>query len=208
MKDLNEKFSSEHQYSSRWDSRLFILAGSFMLINTALLWIRYYSNYQLSILWAAIPAILGLASGVFGLIKLYPRASANAPLVAKVGAGFALLAGTSLSLTAIWIFVVFVFAEGITDPAPQGLLGLIVIFMIAMVLAFFSNAIAFLRQSVQRKVGYLLTVPLAMWGIMLVVGTIKGMEVGLSLDYYTNGVIAAAFLGLGFTLKVSKMSER
>ncbi len=192
---------------SRWDSRLFIIAGCFMLINTAILWIRYYSNNQLSILWAAIPAIIGLASGVFGLIKLYPRASVNAPLMAKAGAGFALLAGTSLSLATIWIFAVSVFVEGIPDPAPQGLLGLIVIFMIAMVLAFFSNAMAFLRQSAQRQVGYLLTVPLAMWGIMLVVGTIKGMEVGLSLDYYTNGIIAAAFLALGFTLKASHIAE-
>ncbi|WP_019026814.1 hypothetical protein [Colwellia piezophila] len=203
MKNLTMSFSNY----SRWDSRLFIIAGCFMLINTAILWIRYYSNNQLSILWAAIPAIIGLASGVFGLIKLYPRASVNAPLMAKAGAGFALLAGTSLSLATIWIFAVSVFVEGIPDPAPQGLLGLIVIFMIAMVLAFFSNAMAFLRQSAQRQVGYLLTVPLAMWGIMLVVGTIKGMEVGLSLDYYTNGIIAAAFLALGFTLKASHIAE-
>ena len=191
---------------SRWESRLFIIAGSFMLINTALLWIRYYSNFQLSILWAAIPAIMGLASGVIGLIKLYPRASANAPLMAKAGAGFALLAGTSLSLATIWIFAVSVFGEGMPDPAPQWVLGLIVIFMIAMVLAFFSNAMAFLRHSDQRNIGYLLTVPLAMWGIMLVVGIIKGMEAGISLDYYANGVIAAVFLALGVTLKASRIA--
>ncbi|KGJ91919.1 hypothetical protein [Colwellia psychrerythraea] len=192
---------------SRWDSRFFIIAGCFMLINTALLWIRYDSNYQLSILWTAIPAIIGLASAVFGLIKLYPRASANAPLVAKSGAGFALLAATSLSLAAIWIFAVAVFDEGIPDPAPQGLLGLIAIFMIAMVLAFFSNAIAFFRHSGQRQVGYLLTVPLAMWVMMLAVGAIKGLEVGLSLDYYANGLIAAAFLALGFTLRISRSAD-
>ena len=52
---------------SRWDSRFFIIAGSFMLINTMLLWARYYSNYQLSILWAAIPAIIGLAFLALGL---------------------------------------------------------------------------------------------------------------------------------------------
>jgi hypothetical protein len=44
-----------------------------------------------------------------------------------------------------------------------------------------------------------------MWGIMLVVGTIRGMEVGLSLDYYANGIIAAAFLALGVTLKASRI---
>ena len=65
---------------SRWDSRLFITAGSFMLINTVFLWIRLYSNYQLSILWAAIPAIIGLATGVVGLFKLYAQASANTPV--------------------------------------------------------------------------------------------------------------------------------
>lgn len=155
---------------SRWDSRLFITAGSFMLINTVFLWIRLYSNYQLSILWAAIPAIIGLATGVVGLFKLYAQASANAPLLAKIGAGFALLACASLSLAAIWIFAVSVFGEGVPEPVPQELLVLIAIFMMAMVLAFFSNAIAFLLHSAQRKVGYLLTVPVAMWATMLVVG--------------------------------------
>jgi hypothetical protein len=189
---------------SRWDSRFFIIAGSFMLINTAFLWLRFYSNYQLSILWAAIPAIIALAFGVFGLLKLYPLASNNPPLMAKSGAGFAVLACGSLSLAAIWIFSASVFGEGIPEPTPQGLLVLIAIFMITMVLAFFSNAIAFLIHSAQRKIGYLLTVPVAMWAIMLVVGAIKGIEVGLSLDYYTNPIIAAAFLALGFTLKTRR----
>ena len=188
----------------RWDSRLFIIAGSFMLINTAFLWIRFYSNYQLSILWAAIPAIIGLAFSVFGLLKLYPQVSINAPRIAKSGAAFAILACASLIIAALWIFADSVFGEGVSEQRSQGLLVLIAIFMVAMVLAFFSNAIAFLRHSVQRKVGYLLTVPLATWLIMLVVGSIKGMEVGLSLDYYTNAVIAAAFLALGFTLKTSR----
>lgn len=189
---------------SRWNSRLFMIAGSFMLINTTLLWTRYYSNYELSILWAAIPAIIGLASGVFGLFRLYPLASGNAPLVAKIGAAFALLAGASFSLAAIWIWAVSVFGEGMPEPAPQGLLVLIAIFILAMVLAFISNAIAFLRHSTQRKVGYLLAVPLAMWAIMLMVGAIKGMEVGLSLDYYTNAIIAAVFLALSFTPKTRR----
>lgn len=192
---------------SLWGSRFFTIAGCFMLINTTLLWTRYYSNHELSILWAAIPAIIGLASSVFGLFRLYPLASASAPLVAKIGAAFALLAGASLSLAVIWIFAVSVFGEGIPEPAPQGLLVLIAIFMLAMVLTFISNAIAFLRHSGQRKVGYLLTVPLAMWAIMLVVAAIKGMEVGLSLDYYTNAIIGAAFLALGFSLKASRSTE-
>ena len=201
-----EKLTMSVGNVNRWDSRFFIIAGSFMLINTVFLWIRFYSH-QLSILWAAIPAIIALASGLFGLLKLYPRVSIDAPLIAKSGACFALLAGVSLSLVAIWIFAVSVIGEGIPDPAPQGILVLIAIFMIAMVLAFFSNAIAFLLHSAHRKVGYLLTVPVAMWAIMLVVGTIKGMEVGLSLDYYTNAIIAAAFLALGFTLKTRRKAD-
>ena len=192
---------------NRWDSRFFIFAGCFMLINTLFLWLRHYSNYQLSILWPAIPAITGLASSVFGLLKLYPRVSINAPLIAKSGAGFALLALASLSLVALWIFVVSVFGEGMSGQKNQWLLVLIVIFMVAMVLAFFTNAIAFLRFSTQQKVGYLLTVPLAMWFIMLVVGVMKGMERGLSLDFYTNPVIGLAFLALGFTLKASRKPE-
>jgi len=152
---------------NRWGSRLFIIAGSFMLINTVVLWTRFFSDFEFSLLWQAIPGIIGLASGVFGLFMLYPRASANAPILAKSGAGFAVLAGASLSLGAIWIFVDPVFGAGIPEPAPQGLLVLIAIFLIAMVLAFFSNAIAFLIPSSQRIIGYLLTAPLAMWALML-----------------------------------------
>jgi len=192
---------------SRWDSRIFIISGCFMLINTVFLWIRFYSNDQLSILWAAIPAIIALASGVLGLLKLYKSASIMSPIVAKSGAGFALLACASLSLATIWIFVLSIFGEGMPEPAPQGMLMLIAVFMVSMVLAFFSNAIAFLLHSKQRKIGYLLSVPIAMWTTMLVVGAIKGMEVGLSLDYYTNAVIAAAFLALGLTLRTSSVLE-
>jgi len=192
---------------NRWDSRFFVIAGCFMLINTLLLWLRHYSNYQLSILWPAIPAITGLAFSVFGLLKLYPRVSNNSPLIAKSGAGFALLALASLSLVALWIFVVSVFGEGMSAQQNQWLIVLIAIFMVAMILAFFSNAISFLRFSSQQKVGYLLTVPLAMWFIMLVVGAIKGMERGLSLDFYTNPTIGAAFLALGFILKANRNSE-
>lgn len=187
-----------------WDARFFLVAGSCMLINTAFLWIRYHSNFQLSILWAAIPAIIGLASGVTGLFKLYPRVSVNKPILAKSGAAFALLAGSSLGLAAVWIFIVSVFAEGVPEPVPPAMFGLIAVFMLAMVFAFLTNAIAFLLTNDQRKIGCLLTVPLAMWGLMLVVGVIKGMAVGLSLDFYTNAIIAAAFLGLGLTLKTSK----
>lgn len=192
---------------SHWDSRLFIIAGSFMLINTVLLWVRYYSNYQLSILWPAIPAITGLASSVFALLKLYPRVAAIAPLIAKIGSGFVLLALGSLSIAALWIFVVSVFGEGMSVQQNQGIIILIALFMVAMVLAFLNNAIAFLAFGTQQKIGYLLTVPLAMWFIMLMVGAIKGMERGLSLDFYTNAVIGIAFLALGFTLKAIKNSD-
>ncbi len=178
-----------------------------MLINTALLWIRLYSGYQLSILWPAVPAILALAFSVFGLLKLYSRAAINAPQLAKAGAGFALLASMSLGIAAIWIFSLTVFGEGMPQPAPQGLLMLIAIFMIAMVLAFSINTFAFIRDATQRKVGYLLMVPVAMWATMLVVGVISGMEVGLSLDFYTNAVIGVAFLVLGYTLKTRRSEE-
>jgi len=193
--------------ANRWDSRFFIIAGCFMLINTLLLWLRHYSDYQLSILWPAVPAITGLASSVFGLLMLYSRVTIHAPLVAKSGAAFALLALTSLSLVALWMFIVSVFGEDMQKQQSQWLLVLIAIFMVAMILSFFTNAIAFLRISAQQKVGYLLTVPLAMWFIMLVIGVIKGMERGLSLDFYTNPVIGAAFLAIGFTLKAYRNSK-
>ena len=93
------------------------------------------------------------------------------------------------------------------QPAPQGLLALIAIFMIAMVLAFSTNMVAFLGDVTQRNLGFLLAAPVAMWAIMLAVGIISGMEVGLSLDFYANAVIGAAFLALGLTLKTSRSED-
>ena len=188
-----------------WESRLFVIAGSFMLINTLMLWVRMLSGYQLSILWAAIPAIIALATSVVGLLKLYPRIATQAPMMAKAGAGFALLACVSLGTAAAWIFVSSVFGDGMPAQRSQWFLLLIEIFMSAMVFAFLCNAVAFIRRGSQQKLGYLLSVPLLMWLIMLVVGVIKGMEAGLSLDFYTNGVIGVAFLTLGVVLKNTKM---
>ena len=203
MENVTMIKSNDH----RRDSRFFVIAGCFMLINTLLLWLRHYSDYQLSILWPAIPAITGLASSVFGLLKLYPRVAIHSPMVAKSGAGLALLALTSLSLVALWILVVSVFGEGMQKQQSQWLLVLIATFMVAMIFAFLTTAIAFLRFGTQQKVGYLLTVPLVMWFIMLVVGAIKGMERGLSLDFYTNPAIGAAFLAIGIALKVNRNPE-
>lgn len=193
--------------NNRGGAWLFMIAGSLMLINTAFLWARLLSGGQLSLLWAAIPAITAFACAIWGLFKLYPQAAVNAPRVAKAGAGFALLACGALMLAALWIFAVSVFGGGMPVPPPPAMLGLIALFVVAMVIAFLSNAIAFLRHDTQRKVGYLLTVPLAMWTLMLVVGLTNGTQVGLSLDFYTNGVIALAFLGLGFTLKNKSRSD-
>ncbi len=79
--------------------------------------------------------------------------------------------------------------------------------MVAMILAFFINAIAFLRFTTLPKVSYLLTLPSAIWFIMLVISVFKGIEIRLSLDFYTNPVIASAFLALDCTLKASKSKD-
>ncbi|WP_100643636.1 hypothetical protein [Alteromonas facilis] len=193
--------------ASRWGSRLFIIAGFFMLLNTALLWIRLYSEQQMSILWPAIPAITAFTFSVLGLLKLYSRISSHVPLFAMGGAGFALLSCLSLGLAVVWILYMSVVGGGMPEQQPVGFLLLIATFMVSMILSFLSNAIAFLKHQSQRKVGLLLTVPVAMWGIMLLVGILQGMEIGLGLDYYTNAVIAASFLALGFTLKTSHIES-
>ena len=63
------------RHPRQWDSILFFTAGSFMLVNLMILWIRIYSGSGLSIVWAAIPGIIGFAASVIGLLKLYPRVS-------------------------------------------------------------------------------------------------------------------------------------
>lgn len=190
--------------SKQWDAILFFTAGIFMVVNVTFLWIRVYSDFQLSILWAAIPGIIGFAASVFGLLKLYPRISSERPWLARSGAGFALAAGTALFIAALWILGTSIFAGGISGSPSSAVLALIGIFIVSMVVAFICNAVAFLMVGSLRNFGYLLMVPVASWALMLVVGVIKGLEVGLSLDLYTNGLIALAFLSIAFLLQKIK----
>lgn len=189
------------RHPRQWDSILFFAAGSFMLINLAALWLRIYSDSGLSIVWAAIPGIIGFAASVIGLLKLYSRVAFEAPRLARSGAGFALVSGAALGIAAIWIFAISVFGGGISGSPPSGILALIGIFIVSMVIAFICNAAAFLIENSSRSIGLLLLVPVTSWSVMLVVGMIKGLEVGLSLDIYLNGVIALAFLLTGFFLR-------
>lgn len=188
-------------------SNVFMAAGIFMLVNVSALWARYFFPSQVTILWPAIPGIIGLSLGVLGLIMIYPRANLKSPVFAKIGVAFAIFAGLALSSAAIWVGSLSLSGSGIPQPVPQGLLALIAIFILSMVSAFFANSVAFLKRSGQRATGALLTLPLAMWALMLVVGMIAGMDVGLSLDHYANGVIGAAFLGIGMTLRPSPVRQ-
>ncbi|WND03848.1 hypothetical protein QGN29_05615 [Temperatibacter marinus] len=196
-----EKIATAISHSNHWQSRLFLSAGSLMAFNTAMLWLRHLSDYKISIIWAAIPAILAFSCAVFGLFKLYNQASLGAPFIAKVGAGAALLSLGSLGCAAGWIFFLFSFGQGMPTPPPQGFLLLIGLFMIAMVVAFSCMALSFFSQEGQKKIAWLLSLPVAMWLLMIVVSLQQGMAVGLSLDFYTNAVIAAAFMGLGASFK-------
>lgn len=192
--------------SRQWDAILFFFAGSLMLVNVAMLWIRYYSDSQLSILWAAVPGITAFTASIIGLFKLYPRISSEAPWLARGGAAFALTAGAALCIAAIWIFGIAMLSGGFSGP-PNGVLALIGVFIVSMVLAFICYAVAFLIYSSSKNIGYLLMVPVASWALMLIVGAIKGLEVGLTLDLYTNGLIAGAFIFIGFLLQKRRSSS-
>lgn len=197
---MEEKHSDQRKFK-QWHSLMFFIAGGFLAINVIVLWVRVLSDLQLSILWAAIPGMIAFAASVIGLLKLYPRISPEAPWLSRCGAGFALTASVALCAAAIWILGASVFAGGISEPPPKGILALAGIFILSMVIAFILNAVAFLTSRASRNIGYLLFVPVASWAAMLVIGTIKGIEAGISLDIYTNGLIAAAFLSLGFLLR-------
>jgi len=185
----------------QWDSILFYAAGILMLINVSVLWTRYLSTLQLSILWAAIPGIAALTASILGLFKLYPRICSDAPWLARSGAGFALAACAALSMAVIWLFGVVILMGEVPQPIPGGVLALIGVFILSMVIAFICYAIAFLIHGSSQAIGYLLLVPVASWGLMLVVGSIKGLGVGITLDLYTNWFIALAFVFIGLLLK-------
>ena len=95
--------------TTHWDARFFFVAGCFMLLNTAMLWIRLYSGFKLTILWPAIPAIAALGFSILALIKLNHKISAKPHVTAIVGVRFAFLAAISLAVAALWIFSSFVF---------------------------------------------------------------------------------------------------
>jgi hypothetical protein len=187
--------------SDQLDSILFLVAGSFMMVNVIVLWLKYLSIIQLSVLWAAIPGIVALTASIIALFKLYPRISSNAPRLTSGGAGFAVLAGAALSIATIWIFGTVIFDGHIPEPLPSGILALIGIFVVSLVIAFICYALAFLIYSSSRGIGILLLVPVASWCVILVAGIIKSFTVGLTLDLYTNIFIAVSFLTLGFLLR-------
>lgn len=186
--------------NSSISAKLFMLAGFLMAMNTALLWIRRVSDYELSLLWPALAAISAFSLSIVGLLTFYPKVVSFKPTMAKTGAGFALLSCTSLLIALLWLFIAFVFGEGM-PPVPPLFLVLIAVFMVTMVIAFICYAVACTSQIELLNYGYLLFVPVAMWLIMLIVGIFAGMEVGLGLDYFTNGFIAASFIGLGVLIK-------
>ncbi|WP_206074721.1 hypothetical protein [Pseudoalteromonas rubra] len=161
-----------------------------MLLNTLCLWARHFSGYQLSILWPAIPAIIGLGASVLGLYALHSRIGSHSPRLARWGAGFALVAVLALSAGACWVMVSAVLGDTTRGTGMQALIG---VFMIAMVGAFICNALACLRIPASRLLGLALSIPVACWSLMLLVGVIYGAEVGLSLDFYTNALLAVAF---------------
>jgi hypothetical protein len=189
------------QESRQWASILFFAAGSFMLVNVVSLWVMNYSNTQISLLWAAIPGIVALTASIIGLFTLYPRISSQAPWLARCGVGFALIAGASLCMAAIWIFGIEIFLGKISEHLPGGVMALIGVFMVSMAIAFICYATAFLIYGSSQGIGYLLMVPVVSWVLMLVVGITEGLLVGLRLDLYTNGFIAVAFIFIGLLLK-------
>lgn len=153
-------------------------------------------------MWAAVPGILALTASIIGLLKLHRRASSTGtPWLAHVGAGFALASGGALCIATIWIFITAVFSGGISEPLPNEVLALIGAFVVSMVMAFIFNATAFLMNSSSQNIGYLLLVPVGSWGLMVIVGILNDLKSGLSLDLYTNGLIALAFLSIGFLVK-------
>ncbi|WP_230851822.1 hypothetical protein [Pseudoalteromonas luteoviolacea] len=173
---------------------MFLIAGCCMLINTVCLWMRHFSGYQMSLLWAAVPAVIALASCTLGVLKLYPNAVYQARRLAIGGASFAIMSLISLLLASIWIFIISIFGEGLTGRPSLGFAVLIGIFMICTAVSFAFNAVAFLTERVTRNIGLLLLVPVSCWVLMLIVALVKGFEAGLSLDFYTNGVMGVAFL--------------
>ncbi|MCG7536102.1 hypothetical protein [Pseudoalteromonas sp. OOF1S-7] len=177
--------------TKQWDARFFLMAGGCMLINTLCLWARHFSGYQLSILWPAIPAIIGLGASVLGLYALYPRIVLHTPRLAKWGAGFALSSLVALSIGACWVIASALLGDATRGVGMQALIG---VFMIAMVGAFICNAIACLRDPASRALGLALSIPVVCWSLMLLVGMLYGAEMGLSLDFYTNGLLALAFV--------------
>lgn len=187
------------------DSILFLVAGTFMMVNVLVLWLRYLSIFQLSILWAAIPGIIALTVSIIALFKLYPRISSNAPRLTRGGAGFAILAGAALSIAAVWIFGTAIFTGEIPEPIPSGILALIGVFVLSLIFAFISYALAFIFYSTSQRIGFLLIIPVASWGLILLVGIIEDLRQGLTLDLYTNFFIAVSFIILGFMLRKDRL---
>lgn len=171
-----------------------------MLIQVILFWLVRHDIGSFSHHWAAPLGIGALAAGLMGLIGLYPQMMGRAPRLARAAVGFALLAGTILCAATLWL-IVATSQGGVPEPPPGGFFAAIGAFMVALVLAFVFAAVASLRHSALRVVGYLLLVPVIAWGMLLAASAVTSLSGSLSLDIYTNSVISIAFLVIGYLLK-------
>ena len=192
----------------RANPRLFIGAGVFTFVQVFLIGLLKFGIAAFPEQWLSLPGILSQVMILLGLVGLGYR---TAPLAPRL---------TRASKTSIWIAsvilglaVLALVSEGPLPPESSGSPGvwlpiLVAAFIISLIAAYIFSALACGNVNGMRSIGYLLGIPVASLGFIMVVGILTSIGDALRLDFYTNAVNACAYIAIGVILKSEKGSDR
>lgn len=184
---------------------LFVCAGVLLIMQVVMIGLRRYEVGTFSDLWIAVPSIPGVIAALIALSGLYARLTNEAPTLARSAAGAVACAGFLLCTAVAWL-IWSSMRGGLPQPLPIWFLGVTATFIVAFILAFILSAAASFRAG-RRLSAFLLFVPVPAWGSLLVAGAISNMSSALQLDFYTNAVIACAYIALGVSSMRASTSD-
>ncbi len=210
MDSTDSFFNADHprkikivQYANRLrplSRPVFISAGLLMLAQVFIIGLRRYGLDSIPEWWAAPPAIGAVVATIFGLVTLYSRIHSRSRRCAFASLCMGVISGILLCATTLWL-VLNVIEDGAIAPLlPTLVQAAIALFMFTFIMALLLSAAACLQTRAMRIIGLLLLVPVFAWCLILGVAMVSTMTEALRLDFYTNGMIAIAFIAVGFLL--------
>jgi hypothetical protein len=180
----------------QWSPRLFLIAGTALLINFVLLVFERFAGLSTPGVVGNVLILFALTAAAVGLLGLYPQLAGQSPWLALVSAIAAGVAGVGFVLLFLWVIP----ARLLDQSLPPGILLVVTVAMLFV--GFLLFGITSLRTAVpSRTVGFLL---LAVVGILLVYLAGQAVYSGDTPAWVSpavTGLLAVVSLALGYVHK-------